>query len=459
MPAITSGRTADRPSRYREAIILLGIFLSTFTFQALSPVTTSTDSAWTFHVSASILRDANINLDEYRSLMDLKVDYRLRVIGGHIYSYYPVATPLLVSPVVWIVNAAYSLNHNTDFYTYLATHAPDSRTARLEKLCASAIVALGAAMMYLVARTRLGVWQSVALALIFAFATSMWSTASRALWQHGPSALFLALALYLITVAGNEPRVIVATGAVLGFAYWIRPTNSLSVAIVGLYFFLRRRRDFGLYAAGTLAVLVPFAVQNWVTYNNLLPPYSYQLFEKLGSPTEVAQALGGTLVSPNRGLLIFTPLFLFSAWGAYLSLSRRSRTASGIDPYLVAIIVCHWLVTSLFQDWAGAWSIGPRYFVDLTPYFIYFLIPVFETGRLSAPAARCSLLGAVAISLAIQARCSISPYPFMWNGKPQALVEAPARIWDWGDLQILRGLCPGAPLEGRAPACWLQHAD
>jgi hypothetical protein len=459
MPASTGARPADRPNRYRQSIVLLGIFLSTFVFQALSPVTTSTDSAWTFYVSASVLREANINLDEYRSLMDLSVDYRLRVIGGHIYSYYPVATPLLVAPVVWVANAAYSLNHNTDFYTYLATHPPDSRTARLEKLCASAIVALGAVMMYLVAKTRLGVWQSVALALIFAFATSMWSTASRALWQHGPSALFLALALYLITVAADRPWAIVAIGAALGFAYWIRPTNSLSVAFIGLYFLLRRPRDVGLYAAGAAAILLPFAIQNWVVYTNLLPPYSYQLFERLGSPAEVAQALGGTLVSPNRGLLIFTPLFLFSAWGAFLSLSRRSRAAAAIDPYLVAILVGHWLVTSLFQDWAGAWSIGPRYFADLTPYFVYFLIPVFETGRLAVPAVRYSLLGAVAISLAIQARCSLSPYPFMWNGKPQALVETPARIWDWGDLQFLRGLCPGAPLEGRAPACWLQHAN
>ena len=74
-------------------MVVAGIFVCTLALQVLSPVTTSTDSAWTFHVSGSILREANINLDEYRSLMDLDVDYRLRVIGGHIYSYYPVATP------------------------------------------------------------------------------------------------------------------------------------------------------------------------------------------------------------------------------------------------------------------------------------------------------------------------------------------------------------------------------
>jgi hypothetical protein len=243
-------------------------------------VTTSTDSAWTFHVAASILREGNINLDEYRSVIDLKADYRLRLIGGHVYSYYPVATPLLVVPVVWLANAVYPLAHTTDFYAYLTTHAPDSRTARLEKLCASAIVALGAVVMYLLGRTRLGILQAGVLALIFAFATSMWSTASRALWQHGPSALFLALALYSILIAAHKPWAVVATGAILGFAYWIRPTNSLSVAFVGLYFFVNHRRQFPLFVAGALLVLVPFAVQNWLVYGNLLPPYSYQLFER-----------------------------------------------------------------------------------------------------------------------------------------------------------------------------------
>jgi hypothetical protein len=43
----------------------------------------------------------------------------------------------------------------------------------------------------------------------------------------------------------------------------------------------------------------------------------------------------------------------------------------------------------------------------------------------------------------------------MWNGKPQALVDAPERKWDWGDLQFLRGFCISNPLEGRAPACWI----
>src|SRR5512141_228126 len=145
------GRIAPRLAR-ADGLLLIAIILIACAIYIVSPVTTSTDSAWTFHVAASMLRQRNIDLDEYRSLMDLKIDYRLREVGGHIYSYYPIATPLLVTPVVWIVNKLYPLVYPTDFYTYLQQHAPDTRTARLEKIVAAGIAALTAALIYLIAR-------------------------------------------------------------------------------------------------------------------------------------------------------------------------------------------------------------------------------------------------------------------------------------------------------------------
>ena len=145
------------------------------------------------------------NLDEYRNLIDMKIDYRLRVVDGHIYSYYPIATPLLITPIVWMINKVYPIFYPTDFYTYLAQHAPDTHTAKMEKLIAAGFVALSAVFIYLIARQYLGIIKSLFLTFIFAFSTSMWSTASRALWQHGPSVLFLTCALYLLILAKDKP--------------------------------------------------------------------------------------------------------------------------------------------------------------------------------------------------------------------------------------------------------------
>ncbi|MGZ6317508.1 MAG: hypothetical protein ACXWNQ_09630, partial [Anaerolineales bacterium] len=157
-----------------DGLLLIAIIVTTGLIYVISPVTTSTDSAWSFHVAASLLRQQNIDLDEYRSLMNLQIDYRLMLVEGHVYSYYPIATPLLVTPAVWAVNKIYPLVYPTDFYTYLDQHAPDTRTARLEKLVASAIAALAAGLIYLIARRELGPGKSLAIALIFAFSTSIW---------------------------------------------------------------------------------------------------------------------------------------------------------------------------------------------------------------------------------------------------------------------------------------------
>lgn len=434
-------------------LVLAAIILACCAVYILSPVTTSTDSAWTFHVAASILRQGNVDLDEYRGIIDLQLDYRMREANGHIYYYYPMATPLLLTPAVWLINQVYPLVYPTDFYSYLATHAPNTHTAKLEKILASGIGALAAVLFYLLARRELPIWPSLALTAIFAFATSMWSTATRALWQHGPSALFLALALYLLFRSTEKPPLQFLVGLILGFSYLIRPTNALAVAFIGLYLLVNQPRRIWVYALGVACVLIPYIVQNWISYDNAFPPYSYQLFERLATPGTFLEGLAGTLISPARGLFVFTPVFLFSLYGIYLRL-KRELTIRNLDLYLAAILLAHWVIISMFEDWGGAWSIGPRYFVDVLPLLGYFLIPVLGGGLFSDARWRYAFIAAALVSMLIQLHCSTSIDPFMWNGKPVALVDAPERKWDWGDLQFLRGFCPADPLEGRAPACW-----
>ncbi len=442
-----------------QYLILVVIFLSTFIIHVVSPVTTSTDSAWTLHLAASILREGNIDLDEYRNLIDLKLDYRLRVFNEHIYSYYPIATPLLVTPIVWIINKVYPLIYPTDFYTYLTDHGPDTRTAKIEKIIASGIVALSAVLIYLIACQYLEIIPALILTFIFSFATSMWSTASRALWQHGPSVLFLTLALYLLIQAKKKTTVIPWIGLIMGFAYLIRPTNSIEIAFFGLYILVNFRKHILGYILGIAIILIPYIILNWITYHNIFPPYSYQLFERLTTIKGFGEALIGTLISPARGLFVFSSVFIFSLVGVILKTIHNQISFFSLDLYFIGILISHWLITSLFEDWGGAWTIGPRYFVDVIPFLIFLLIPVFQFNLLSGSFWKYAFILTILLSTFIQFHSSTSIYPFMWNGKPQALVDAPERKWDWSDLQFLRGFCKNNPLEGKAPACWFSNND
>ncbi len=109
------------------------------------------------------------------------------------------------------------------------------------------------------------------------------------------------------------------------------------------------------------------------TYDALLPPYfAMQRLDLMLEP----QALLGNLISPARGLLVFSPVFLFSFYGLWLKL--REVHSDMLDLFLVGIIVAHWLVISSFGHWWAGNSFGPRFFSDMTPYFVYFLIPVVK---------------------------------------------------------------------------------
>src|SRR5262249_4016562 len=77
---------------------------------------------------------------------------------------------------------------------------------RLEKLAAAIITALSVVVLCqaLTRVTTLG-WSFV-IGLVYAFGTSSLSVSSQGLWQHGPSQLFLALALLCLVRGRDDDR-------------------------------------------------------------------------------------------------------------------------------------------------------------------------------------------------------------------------------------------------------------
>jgi len=146
-------------------------------------------------------------------------------------------------------------------------------------------------------------------------------------------------------------------------------------------------------------------------------------------------------VSPNRGLFVFSPILLLALYGAWLKL-RRDRTL--LDGALVAVVILHWLVISSHVPWNGGHTYGNRLFADVIPFFAYFLIPVVaalpdprHVGRRPALAAAFVVL--VGISVAIHYRGAYRRVAWDWNRSPVDIDVDPSRIWDWRDLQLLRG--------------------
>src|SRR5262249_27362286 len=134
----------------------------------------------------------------------------------------------------------------------------------------------------------------------------------------------------------------------------------------------------------------------------------------------------GLLMSPSRGLFIFTPAALLAVPG--LIDWRRHRApwsaflAAGVFGYL-ALYTCFW-------GWWGGLTYGPRFLIDVLPALTLCAVPTIE--RLQTAAwGRAVMLLLVGCSVLIQAVGAYCDYD-TWNHFPVSVDQHHERVWDWG---------------------------
>ena len=426
------------------------IFLISLVVYINSQVFSINDTIWSLYVSSSILQEGNTDLDEYAHLI-APDDYRVEQIGNHTYSVFPIGTPLLAVPFVFVVDNIFPPVEQNTFSDYLMRHPPDQVVFEVEKVIASIIMAGTVAVVFLTASNLTTPVRAFMTAVIFAFGTSAWSVGSRGLWQHGPSMLALSIALYLVVCSREKPRLLQFVAIPLVFAYIIRPTNLISVLIFSIYVFLTDRHHFVRYLTWLAILTLPFLIYNYSIYERLIP--AYYLPARLGDSPFFLEALAGNLISPARGLLVFSPILLFSLRTFF----TRTKDTDWLilDWCLLAIVILHWISISMFRHWYGGWSIGPRFFADMLPFFAYFMIPAVD--RMANLAHKLSFETCLFVIMALASifvhfRCATTMEPFQWNISPVNIDHSPFRLWDWSDIQFLRGLCPEPYYQ--APKCW-----
>lgn len=428
--------------RHGGALVFLAVFVAHF---GLSGMTTPWDSKWSVHTALSIVREGNTNIDEYFPITEQFRDHTVVEYFGHRYNLYPVGTALVAVPIVWLVDRFMEAGWMLDTEQFLNEYR--LIPAGIEKFAASVIVAATAVLIYAIGmRLGYGHATSLSVTLIFAFGTSAWSTASRALWQHGPTMLMLALALYCWILADrvprHAPRAIPGMALPLAFSFVIRPTNALSIAAFSLLVACRYRKYVLAYCLWGLTIAVAFGLYSASVYHLPIPPYYLDGGQLGGSLALFLEALAGSLISPSRGLLVFSPVLLFAVYGVVHVLRDTPQRPLGLT--LLGVILLHWLVSALHPRWWGGHSYGPRYLSDMLPYLMVFLFPVFQAlGRIRS-ARKAALAGlltlTVAVSVFIHWRGATSEAVYGWNAGPVNVDDRPARIWDWRDPQFLRGL-------------------
>jgi len=337
-------------------------------------------------------------------------------------SLYPMVTPLLVAPlylpaVIWL-NAHGWEQPNID------------RVAELmEKFSASLLASVACVLMYLVLRRDGNRW-SLPLALAFAFGTNTWMISSQALWQHGSGELLVALALLLVVAAASPVRT-AALGAVCVLMAANRPPDALIAGAIVLFIVWSRRRKALWLLAGAAVPLAALLYYNLGFIGHIVGGYA------LGKAPEKKffqldwSGVAGLLVSPGRGLLVFTPFLVFVPVGLIQRL--RAPGSKGLAVALSIAVAAQVLLYSQV-DWRAGVSWGPRYLTDILPILMWMLAPAPLVLR---PLARGLLILAMAASVGVQ---TIGAFWYTTTSDERIFAGNPASMraaWDPGNVPFL----------------------
>lgn len=350
---------------------------------------------------------------------------------GSLVSFYPVGTALAALPVYLPVYGFVAAGGRPPAGTLFLLSEPT------EKIAASVLTAFAVVLFYYTARRRMEPSQAFGAALVFGLGSSMWATASQMLWQHTAVAMALTLGLWLLTWPGLPTWAAAAGGGALSLAVAARPTAALLFA-AGLATAVfapgePRRKVYrgAAFLLGALPLLLIGFGTNWYYYGNLGGGYAEisGFFTSGLFSAARFQGIAGLLLSPNRGLLIFTPVALLGIWGLVRQISPAEPRDPVLAPFGIAALACL-LIAGSYPVWWGGWSFGPRYLVDVLPVLGSGAIGVWN--RLGTWPRRLAKV-AILWSVLVQVNGAFCFPASRWDARMKEPAQA---AWSWSDFEL-----------------------
>jgi hypothetical protein len=438
LTAVVSGEARARTA------VLLGL-LVLLVYNANLREVSSQDTMPARLLPVALIQEGSLTLDMFfrDHPPGAPLPYWVQRANGHYVSGYPLLPALLALPVYLVPIRLLG----GDSWALISV---------LAKLTASSIAALSVVLVYLALARLQRDSVALAIAMVYALGTSTWSVSSQGLWGHGAAQLFMAAAILCALAGDDRPVLLDAVGPATGLMVAARSITALLAAALLAYVIMRHPRRGLRAVAFFAAVLLPFVAYNLWTFGTVEGGYTrlHEDFKADGFAgtwvTPLGEGLPGLLVSPSRGLFVYSPVLVFAVAGLVLSLRQpRRRLFFGC---LAAGLAASLLTLAKYSLWFGGASFGPRLLTDFLPALTMFLAPVgaaLERHRTLRVAA--TLLFAVSIGVQVVGVFYYpSPREVDWNSAPRD-VPVRARVWDWKDSQIARLLRNGPRPLGFGP--------
>jgi hypothetical protein len=252
-------------------------------------------------------------------------------------------------------------------------------------------------------------------------------------------------------------------GLALGFAVVCRPINVVPTLMLGFYVLRWHRRQVPAFAAPLALCGAWLLWYNLSTFGEPLGGYravfTGAALAQFGVTPEAAfsnpllPGLAGVLVSPSKGLLVFSPFLAFAVVGMVTVWQRA--TSFPLGRYLTVWVVAGVLLQAKYIYWWGGGSYGPRMLCEvLVP--LSLLLALAWRELVSRRAVAIALGVTIGFSTGMQVVGAFFS-PCKWGAKPQWVHTHPERLWHWDDPETLRCLVAGLET-GPAPFVFLERA-
>lgn len=426
---------------------LLIFFIPFLVFMSNGREISNGDPTPAFFTAVNLVKKGTIYLDDLHDYIAYNnMPYYISEQRGHLISNYPIMPGIMAAPViapfVWI--GMVEKGDGDLVWNYLT------------KLSGAVYTALAVWVMFLTLSMMVNREDALLLSFIYAFGTALFPIASQSLWQHGPGVFWLGGCLYFLLkgfqISTNPPSkiqwyssipfLLFLSGMAAGCAVLCRNTNGVLIAfccLAAMYQFRFYALYFLLPAAAITALLLGYNYYffgSWKGGLVVLLTFQWEL-DRIATgewSTPFLTGLAGLLISPSRGIFIFSPFLIFAFWGMVQSI-RSENSLQRFLAFLAPAPIILLLIFSKYSVWWGGNShFGPRYQIETYPFLMLFLAVAWRslmTYKISKMMIFLLCLYAIWVQL-VGAFC----HPSGWETEPVSLSLDYDRLWDWRYNQI-----------------------
>lgn len=215
--------------------------------------------------------------------------------------------------------------------------------------------------------------KSYFVAFVFCLTSYSFSFA-QSTYEHHFEMLSILLGFYFILDKNVNNRVFLA-GVAISIGLIFRTTTIF--ALPALMMLCERKQWLYLFLGTSIGILI-IAFYNYFRFHNFLES-GYDIAWRLAngdnidfwSLKRIPTALFGLLLSPAKGLLIFSPTILFG----FFSMKKFFLLNPKISWSILILCTVYLLIFSMNFAWHGSiWSFGPRYILPILPFLYLPLI-------------------------------------------------------------------------------------